>query len=484
MWQNIDMEIDFTGRKKEIQALNKLQVGRLANLVVIKGRRRIGKSRLIQEFAKQKKSKFLSFSGLSPEKNLNAQDERDEFLRQLGQELGLQGIRMDNWGDIFTLLAKQVQNEKVIILLDEISWMGSKDPSFLGKLKIVWDLEFSKNPNLILILCGSVSAWIEENIINGTEFLGRISQSITLEGLDLNHCSKFWGKQSSKISAYEKLKVLSVIGAVPRYLELIDPQITAEANINRLCFTQGGALVNEYQNIFSDIFGKRSEIYKKIVSTLIKGPRSQEEILNLSERNKSGDLGRYLNDLILAGFISRDYTWHLKTGEVSKLSNYRIKDNYLRFCLKYIEPNKTKIAKGLFEKQNISSLKGWESILGLQFENLVLNNDLRIAELLNIPLNETIFLNPYFQKANKSQRGCQIDLMIQTKFNNVYICEIKFSKSPIKASIIKEMQKKIDAIKLPKNFSFRPVLIHVNGVSEEVIDAEYFAQIIDFSELL
>jgi uncharacterized protein len=82
------------------------------------------------------------------------------------------------------------------------------------------------------------------------------------------------------------------------------------------------------------------------------------------------------------------------------------------------------------------------------------------------------------------QPGCQIDYMIQTKFNTLYVCEVKFSKNPIGADVIKEVQQKIDRLKQPKGFSCRPVLIHVNGVTNDLVDNHYFAAIIDFSQLL
>jgi hypothetical protein len=92
--------------------------------------------------------------------------------------------------------------------------------------------------------------------------------------------------------------------------------------------------------------------------------------------------------------------------------------------------------------------------------------------------------NPYFQRKTARQAGCQIDFSIQTKHDTVYICEIKFSRHEIGNEIIKEVSKKIANLKLPKHISRRPVLIHVNGVKDEVIDEQFFSNIIDFSELL
>ena len=94
--------------------------------------------------------------------------------------------------------------------------MGSKDPTFLGKLKTAWDLYFKNNPQLVLILCGSISSWIEENILSSTGFMGRISLDIILEELPLYECNEFWNAEQNRASAFDKLKVLSVMGGVPR----------------------------------------------------------------------------------------------------------------------------------------------------------------------------------------------------------------------------------------------------------------------------
>ena len=122
--------------------------------------------------------------------------------------------------------------------------------------------------------------------------------------------------------------------------------------------------------------------------------------------------------------------------------------------------------------------------MGLQFENLVLNNRKSIQELLHLTDNDIINENPYFQRQTKSHKGCQIDYMIQTRFNTLYIIEMKFLKSKVGMSIIDEMQAKIDAIKLPRGMSIRTALIHVNGVTKELLESNFFGDIIDINSLL
>ena len=165
------------------------------------------------------------------------------------------------------------------------------------------------------------------------------------------------------------------------------------------------------------------------------------------------------------------------------MSRYRLSDNYARFYLKYIQSNKTKINNFQFADAHLSHLKGWSSTLGLQFENLVLNNRRSLWKQLHIPPEAIINDNPYFQRKTQRNAGCQIDYMIQLADNILYICEIKFSKHRIGMSVAAEMKKKINHLSLPKHFSYQTVLIHVNGVNDELEDSDDFTHIIDFGSL-
>ena len=471
----------FVGRTAELAELRRLLSGQQANLVIVEGRRRIGKSRLVEEFGKGQR--LLQFVGLAPAPGTDAQTQRDEFSRLLSHHTGLPKLTSEDWATLFQLLARETSRGRVIILLDEISWMAHGDATFLSKLKTAWDLHFSKNPKLMLILCGSVSSWIQKNIVSSTAFLGRPSRDIKLDELTLPECNQFWPSQA-RISAYEKLKLLCVTGGVPRYLELIDTRMSAEDNIRRLLFSKNSVLLSEFNFIFSDTFGARSEIYRRIVAGLVKGPASLTEILAAAERTKTGDYSEYLNDMVTAGFLARDYTWKPATGEISKLSHYRLKDNFIRFYLRYVATNRPRIESGLFEGRSLASLPGWDSMLALQFENLVLNNGRKVIECLDLPLEDVAFASPFFQRRTLVQAGCQIDLAIQTRFNTIYVCEIKFSRSELKPAVIAAVEEKVQRLKLPRHFSVRPVLVHVNGVHRDILDSRFFTQIIDFGDLL
>lgn len=451
----------FIGRKDHLKKLEKLAKTSGAKLVVVKGRRRIGKSRLINECAKQKT--FYEFTGLPPLQKTSAQAERDEFGRQLGQHFNLPSFNASDWGDLFSALFELMpKNEEVVVLLDEISWMGSLDPLFLGKLKIAWDTQFKKHQKLTMVFCGSISSWIEKNILSSTGFFGRINLTLTLEELSLDESNGILKARGCKTSALEKYYYLCVTGGVPWYLEQYNSELSITNNIKERCFEKDGLFVTEFTKIFNDLFGRRSETYTKIITMLAQGPKEHLAISEGIEFSSGGILSEYLEDLTLSGFIVRDNSWSTKTGLEGKLLKYRLKDNYLRFYCKYIQPNLSKIERGHFKNVQLTSLHCWNAIMGLQFENIILHNRHLIYDALDIAPEDIVIDNPYYQNKNTKQHGVQIDLMIQTRFNTLYACEIKFTKDPVLNSVKKSTLQKLGCITKPKGFSVVPVLIQLH----------------------
>ena len=468
--------MNFVGRERELELLNGLRSKRSASLVVIRGRRRIGKSRLAEEFGRSFR-RCLVFTGLAPDPGVDAVAQREYFAAQLARVLSIPLPRADDWDNLFWTLAQHVQKSATLVVLDEITWMGDADSTFLAKLKSSWDLHLKKNARLILILSGSVSTWIARNILSSTGFLGRISLEITLGELPLPACSRFW--QGTSVSALEKFKVLSVTGGVPRYLEEIQVHQTAEQNITRLCFAKDGLLTTEFERIFADLFGKRTPVYKRLVKALSKGPAEAQDLVAATGISKGGDLYEYLEVLVSSGFVSRDYTWRLRDGTPSKLSHYRLSDNYLRFYLRYIERIRHRIRHGVGQLP-----RNWESILGLQFENLLLNSRSEIWQRLGVEGSDIVADNPYFQRPTTKTPGCQIDYLIQDRFGTLWVCEAKFSKSPLGAAVVKEMRNKLARLKRPRNFSVRPVLIYAGDIKDAIEDSGLFARVIDATTLL
>jgi hypothetical protein len=322
--------------------------------------------------------------------------------------------------------------------------------------------QHKKATEVHLQLCGAVMSKV-------------IEQRKKREELPLKDCS--W---PSLLSSSNKFKILSVMGTISRYLEELRPDLSPEENVQRLCFLPEGLLFREFDRIFHDLFLNRAGDYKKIVQPLVEQPLSAKEISLKLGRSTGGDLSEALTELTQASLLARDHTWHLAAQQKSKVSRYRIRDNYLRFYLKCIQPNAPSIKAGMMKNLPPE----WHSILELQFENLVVNNGASLLRILGIQPEELIFSGPYLQTAQTRRKSCQIDYLVQVKYNGLYACEAKFKEGLIGMEVVDEMKQKLETLQIPRNFSCRPVLLHVNGVKAEVADSGFFAKIVDFSELL
>ena len=185
----------FYGREEDLADLKSLWKKNTASLITCRGRRRIGKSTLIEEFAKRSKARFIEIAGTAPRKGMTNSDQLKAFSQQLDAATGQGKSNIpSDWFEAFTRLDNAINDSNTVVLLDEISWMGQFDPDFPGTLKTIWDTRFKKHRNLIMVLCGSVSTWIEANILNSTGFVGRATQNITLRELPLDCCVRFWVK--------------------------------------------------------------------------------------------------------------------------------------------------------------------------------------------------------------------------------------------------------------------------------------------------
>lgn len=185
---------------------------------------------------------------------------------------------MANWYEAFARLDDAIDDDKpMVVFLDEISWMGKYDPDFPGELKYAWDNRFRKHDKLVMVICGSVSTWITKNILRSKGFVGWPSLNLKIGELPLGDCRRFWGRRAGRVSASEMFDVLSVVGGVPKYLELVDPRLSAAENIRRLSFTPGG-LLKEFDDIFSDVFEGKGTVNRRILDAM---PIPAEKVVRL-----------------------------------------------------------------------------------------------------------------------------------------------------------------------------------------------------------
>ena len=473
----------FVGRNEELARLTGLWEKSIPSLVTIRGRRRIGKSTLVMEFARRSKARFIKMEGVQPAEGVDNDMQLAAFCRQLGRQTGVDKAKADNWFDAFARLDDALRGRGwTVVLLDEISWMGKYDPCFAGELKQAWDNWFSKHPQTIMFLCGSVSAWIDKKIVRSKAFVGRPSMNLTLRELPMEVCTAFWGRNANRVAAREILDVLSVTGGVPEYLENINPSLSADENIRNLCYRPGALLVNEFEDIFNDTLDANLAMKRRMLHAIAEAPHDGHEIASALGIEYNGHVSANLMELETAGFISRDVGENPLSRKRTKSFRYRISDNYTRFYLKYIEPNLDAIAKDAYKFVSLEQLPGWDSILGLQFENLIINN---LGSLLQkIGLGQTLVTSAsqYRQNATKRMKGCQIDLLLQTR-KCAYAIEMK-RRHFIGEEVVHEVERKLSALKVARSVSVRPVLVYDGELSSRIPADGYFSFIVSADSLL
>ena len=149
----------FVGREDDLAQLSGLWEKRVASLVTCRGRRRVGKSTLIEEFAKRTAEHFIVIEGLAPRKGMTDEKQRRNFCQRLAEQTGVEFQNAASWPLAFSILNGAIPEKgRTVVLLDEISWMGGYDNDFPGYLKAAWDKKLKNHPSLVLVLCGSVSA--------------------------------------------------------------------------------------------------------------------------------------------------------------------------------------------------------------------------------------------------------------------------------------------------------------------------------------
>ena len=438
-----------------------------SRLVVIYGRRRVGKSSLVERFA-QNKPYFYSFEGIE---NENTPGQIEHFAMQLGGQVEdpfLLNIKFSNWHELLKYISQRVirrkSKKKLILFLDELQWMAVGRNKLISLLKYFWDNHFKPN-NVMLIMCGSMSSFMVKKVLASKALYGRINLEINLKGLPPGEASKlFAGKRGNE----EILKYLFVFGGVPKYLEEIDINKSFNQNINNLCFSKNFMLINEVDKIFYSQF-KEAKTYLNIVKTLKNGIYTMNELSLRLGIASGGGLKQYLQNLEVCEII-RSYIPYDK-GSNTKYRKYTLSDEFLTFYFKFIEPNlqaiKESNSKRLFEAFTRDRFDIW---LGFAFEKFCLKHSAHLATIMGFG-EEMLGAAPYFEKHDNR---FQIDMLYTRMDKVITICEVKHLDKDISTSIIPEIDRKIQLIKIPRGYTIEKALISLYGPDKYLRDSNYF----------
>lgn len=403
------------GRKEELEILNGALKSRRPELIVVYGRRRIGKTYLVRE-AYKKHIRF-EFSGTY---QATFREQLKNFDNALADRLFFVK-RSTNWIEAFHQLGKYIStirsSRKKVIFIDEFPWLDTRRSGFLRAFDHFWNSYVSRRNDVVIVVCGSAASYMIKHIIKSKGGLhNRLTQQIRLSPFNLAETEQMLKRNGIMFSRYEILQLYMATGGVPHYLEMLNRGESVAQTIDRLCFSQNGFLRTEFSNVFASLF-EQYENHESIMRTLAKVRKgmTRNAILKKMKINSGGTITQALEELEQSGFIEKYMPY-----QGVKDAIYRLTDEYSLFYLRYIEGTKPGRKMMWMKIQGQQAYKIWA---GFSYETICLKHLEQIKEALRISgINATY--GSWLEK-NES-RGAQIDLLIDRDDNVINVCEIKF----------------------------------------------------------
>jgi len=482
----------LVGREEELKKLDGFYASAKAEFLAIFGRRRIGKTFLIQHFCAKARGVCFHVTGL---KDGSLHDQIENFTRVIGKTFyeGAELRLKNKWLDVFEQLTDAInklpKHKKVILFFDELPWMATKRSKLIQALDHYWNRYWSIDPRIKLIVCGSAASWILENLIHNKGGLyNRITYQIELAPLTLYESKKFLAKQGIKLNNDQLIRLYMTIGGVPLYLDHVQKGLSADQNIDVLCFTKRGLLFNEFGKLFASLFDQQEvceELIRLIATSRYGIP--QTELMRKSSKTVGGRLKKRLQELEDAGFIESFIPYQHKEKGIY----YRVIDEYTLFYLKWIDPVINNIKRrdkeqGYWLSKQKSA--GFESWAGYAYEAICYKHVSQIRKALEIGPGVEIGTWRYVPRRKDLKEGAQIDLLFDREDGVITLCEIKYTTKPfiIDKSYAKKLLNKVDVFKEQTRTSKQIfiVMISAHGIQKTVYSEEYITGVVVQEDLM
>lgn len=472
------MRSKFIGRRQELEIIHNFLSADQRQIALIYGRRRIGKTKLIEYALGSRPS--LVFEGLENEPQ---RSQIYNFIFQFEQQTGevvKNRSEITTWSQALILLRSYLQSHPgTVTVLDELQWMANRRSRMVAELKMVWEQYLSKIDGAKLILSGSVASFMVKKVLKSKAFYGRIDTIINLKPLQLREVREFF----VGTDAHNAELAYLFVGGVPKYLEVLAAHQSVVRGIAQECFSESGYFKGEFDRIFVSHFGKTAK-YKDIV-TALHGRYfglSRGELTKQGISLGGGQLSDELYDLEQAGFVHCFVPFDKKAN--SKHRRYLVSDNFLSFYLSFMDPLRkghpgtadSFIATTFVSPQFIT----W---LGHAFELLVLQHADRIAELLGFS-GIRYNAGPYFRHHRGGTiKGVQLDLVFDRADKIYTVCEAKYLNASIPLAVGRELNQKIDQIEEFKEKTVQRVLISNQPASPDLLGSGLISRSIQVGEL-
>ena len=365
----------FVGREQELATLNKLYSEGRFQMVVMYGRRRIGKTTLISEFISGKPAIFFTAQEVNDALNLSRFSKKIYSFFDMPATTGA----FANWNDALDFLAEKARGRRFILAFDEFPYAATANRSLKSTLQIAIDHSL-KNTGLFLILCGSHMGFMESEVLGyKSPLFGRRTAQMKLEGFDYYDAGRMLGGFSNE----DKLRLYACVGGTPHYLAQVKPNLSFEENIKELYFKTSGYLYDEPMMLLHQEL-REPAMYNSIVSAIAGGASRLNEIATKIGED-STKVSKYLQTLVDMQIVNKIYPFG-ENPQNSRRGIYRIADNCYDFWYSFVFPNKPEIESGS----------------GDLIADTLLSGE-RLSSYIGKPPFETICLQ-YLKRANRKKK--------------------------------------------------------------------------------
>ena len=466
-------------REAEMAELKRCYESDRSEFVIVYGRRRVGKTFLVDTFF-DKKYDFTYVGGhkLSKTKQLRG------FAKALKKAAGMQlQPKFSSWEDAFDALEEFIeslpQEKRKVIFIDEMPWIDTPQSEFVEALESFWNGWGARRSDIMLIASGSASSWMMDKLVDNPGGLhARITNNIYIRPFTLKETEEYLLSRGIRWSRYQILQLYMLIGGIPFYMSLLDPSQTLIGNIDRLFFRKNAELRTEFDELYNAVFNKADK-YLEIVSLLNRNHEGMTFTEIQGATSLDGDrLTTVLKNLERCDFIISFQQY----GNKSRGTLYRLVDFYTLFYYKFVDGIDSKDEQWWTHNYNSHSVESWQ---GYAFELICFTHLAQIRQRLGISGISTAASSwRYIPAKNEEGQKAQIDLVIERGDRNINLCEMKFSVGPftIKKSYADDVRRRIQLFKEKEKVSYGLISTFVttfgvaDGVNKEVVDSEVTAE--------
>lgn len=427
------------GRTEEIKALNSAMESDKGEMIAVIGRRRVGKTFLITEVLGDKI--VFQQTGI---RHASAERQVRTFANKLSLLAGKQLPEIKDWLDAFFQLRLVLEpllesDKKLVLFFDELSWLAAPGSEFLDYLAHFWN-DWAARQRIVIVLCGSVSSWIINKVINDKGGLhNRVTRYLHLKPFTLLETEKFLTSRHVNFTRYQIFQLYMALGGIPLYLEDIEAGRSVAEAIDKLCFSTTGLLREEFARLYAALFDD-AQYHTEVVRTLAEHPRglSRAGIIANSNLPNGGVVTRVLEELEQSDFIMS----FLPYGKRKKGKLYRLIDEYSLFYLRFIEANRLS-GKGTWMK--LSQRAEYKIWGGYAFESMCMKHVPSIKKALSI---SGVYTNTYSyaHKQTDDVPGVQVDMLLERADGVINLFEIKFHRKELALTegTAKQLRQRVD----------------------------------------